>query len=83
MFRKAIELDPGYSRAYALLAYMYWDLFDWGVTHDFGIDNALEETHRLLSIALENPTAAAYRLSARSRCGRAISMPRLRKSTKR
>ncbi len=73
-FEKAIELDPGYSLAYAGLGRIYWEtanswwLFDleinWQQTFDLAKAN--------LAMAMREPGAEAYALSAEinSRMGR-------------
>jgi len=63
-FEKAIELDPGYSRAYAGLGRVYWDITNmwwlektpWQVTFNLAKSN--------LAMALREPTADALALSA-------------------
>ena len=65
-FEEAIELDPGYSRAYAGLSRIYWDMSNlW-----FSVDLATpwQVTFNLakakLAIAMREPTADALALSA-------------------
>ena len=65
-FKKAIELDTGYSRAYAGLGRTYWDISNmwwlgdlattWQVTFNLAKSN--------LAMALREPTADALALSA-------------------
>jgi len=65
-FEEAIELDPGYSRAYAGLGRVYWDMSNlwwfgdraitWQVTFDLAKEN--------LAIAMREPTADSLSLSA-------------------
>jgi rhodanese-related sulfurtransferase/Flp pilus assembly protein TadD len=65
-FEAAIELDPGYSRAYAGLAAVYWNIADWGWITFTEIEwqHAVDRAKENLAKALERPTAEAYRISA-------------------
>jgi TolB-like protein/class 3 adenylate cyclase/rhodanese-related sulfurtransferase/Flp pilus assembly protein TadD len=65
-FEKAIELDPGYSRAYAGLATVYWNIAEWGWATYAEIEwqHAVDLANENLAKALEKPTAEAYRISA-------------------
>jgi TolB-like protein/tetratricopeptide (TPR) repeat protein len=65
-FERAIELDPGYSRAYAGLGRIYWDISNlWFIT-DSG--STWQQTFDLakanLAMSMREPTAEAYALSA-------------------
>jgi rhodanese-related sulfurtransferase/Flp pilus assembly protein TadD len=65
-FEAAITLDPDYSRAYAGLAAVYWDIAEWAWTSITEIEwqHALDRAKENLSKALERPTSEAYRISA-------------------
>ncbi len=65
-FEKAIELDPGYSRAYAGLAAVYWDVANLYFYDAMGIEwqHAMNRAKENLVKALENPTSKAYAVSA-------------------
>ena len=65
--RKAVELDPGYSRAIALLTGAYSVAFQRGWHQEVGAkssEEVLSTFERLLEIALKDPTALAYHLDA-------------------
>ncbi len=65
LFEKAIELDPGYSRAHANLAAIYWAAQDKGWAAQLGVEyKAGGLTQHHLAKALEHPTSDAYRVSA-------------------
>ena len=64
--KKAIELDPEYSRAYAALAYVYWRSMDQGWRKQLGVSFTAA---RLLSAnyldqAMKRPNSTAYLLAA-------------------
>ncbi len=64
-FDKAVELDPGYSRGYAGLANVYWNLYDFGWEAKLGMNyQALDLAKENLAKALARPTSDAYRVSA-------------------
>lgn len=64
-FEKAIELDPDYSRAYAVLAGVYWELADLNWETLLGMQyQAGDRAKNYLAKALEHPTGDAYRVSA-------------------
>jgi TolB-like protein/class 3 adenylate cyclase/rhodanese-related sulfurtransferase len=65
-FERAIELDPGYARAYAGLAAVYWDVANLGWYWDLDIEwkFALDQANKYLATALEHPTKEALALSA-------------------
>jgi TolB-like protein/class 3 adenylate cyclase/rhodanese-related sulfurtransferase/tetratricopeptide (TPR) repeat protein len=65
-FEKAIELDPDYSRAYAGLAAVYWDIANLVWYDALGIEwqHALNLAQENLAKALENPTPKALAVSA-------------------
>lgn len=63
-FKKAIELDPNYSLAYAELALSYWDI---AISHywlKLGMSfwEAKYLARKYLKMAMRNPTSRAYRL---------------------
>jgi TolB-like protein len=72
-FKKAIDIDPNYSRAHAALASVYWHSWRrWGET---GIDwpegmgvkvyyEALNLAKKHLKLALARPTSLTYQVSA-------------------
>ncbi len=66
LFERAIELDPGYSRAYAGLAAAYWDRIsqNWEQTHGFDWDRTLKKAIASLEKAQTTPTSETYRLAA-------------------
>lgn len=66
LFKKAIELDPGYGRAYAALALTYWSASYGSMGKKLGIAYAdarllAREYHKE---AMKNPTALAHLLSS-------------------
>jgi TolB-like protein/rhodanese-related sulfurtransferase len=65
-FDRAIELDPGYARAYAGLAAVYWDMANLGWYWDLDLEwkYALDRANENLATALEQPTTDALALSA-------------------
>jgi TolB-like protein len=65
LFEQAIAIDPGYSRAYAALAAIYWEAWkrDWHISTGFwGL--GWEKANGYLKRALENPTPLAHQISA-------------------
>jgi TolB-like protein/rhodanese-related sulfurtransferase len=65
-FEKAIELDPGYSRAYAGLATVYWGIADlsWHTAAGIEATHAVDRAKENFAKALEHPTSDAYGVSA-------------------
>ena len=66
-FKRAIELDPEYSRAYAALAATYWEGWERWWYKQLGFDQWIgprEEAEKYLEIALEKPTALAYQVAS-------------------
>ena len=65
-FETAIALDPDYSRAYAGLAAVYWDIAEWAWVAITEIEwqHAVDLAKENLAMALKRPTSEAYRISA-------------------
>jgi len=61
-YKKAIDLDPNYGRAYAGLGHVYW--FAPGGWLDIWWENARIMAHQYLEMAMKNPTPYAHRLAA-------------------
>jgi len=59
--KKAIELDPNYGRAHAMLAVAYSASANRGWARDLGWSNTDSLAKKHLRLAMENPTASAYR----------------------
>ena len=61
-FKKAVELDPNYGRAYAALAFVYRQIFDSGWQKTLGLTQTelMDLTTLYLEEALKNPTPLAY-----------------------
>jgi len=71
-FKRAVELDPDYSRAYAALASTYWQAWKYGWHEALGFDYSerrfcRKEAEMLLKHALRNPTGLAYQVAAEVR----------------
>ncbi|MBI3458232.1 MAG: adenylate/guanylate cyclase domain-containing protein [Candidatus Rokubacteria bacterium] len=70
-FEKAIELDPGYGRAYAALAATYWESWQrgWEWTRALGVSHsgARDRAEEYLRNAMNNPTPLAHRLASEMR----------------
>lgn len=66
LFGKAIELDPGYSRAYAALAKanLRIVLRYWETATGTGFEHAFDRMTKYLAKAMEKPTSLAYAVSA-------------------
>jgi tetratricopeptide (TPR) repeat protein len=66
-FERALEIDPGYTRAHAALASVYWEAWKrfWqralGLSQNFA---AWERADHHLQLAMEFPTPLAYRVSS-------------------
>jgi rhodanese-related sulfurtransferase/Flp pilus assembly protein TadD len=65
-FQKAIDLDPGYSRAYAAMAAANLRIVvsAWEMAGGSGFEHAFERMKENLAKALEKPTSLAYAVSA-------------------
>jgi TolB-like protein/Flp pilus assembly protein TadD len=63
-FETAIELDPNYWRAYAVLASIYWESFQsghrWALPLGLDWRGAFRQANKYLEIALNNPTPLAH-----------------------
>ena len=69
-FKRAIELDPDYSRAHAALASTYWEGWERWWHEPLGFEEWLgprQEAERYLEIALKNPTALAHQVASEVR----------------
>jgi TolB-like protein/class 3 adenylate cyclase/rhodanese-related sulfurtransferase len=64
---KAVELDPSYARAHALLAWTYWQVGwnEWESSIGMSYDDTLVKLKQHLKEALKNPTPLAYQVSSR------------------
>jgi TolB-like protein/class 3 adenylate cyclase len=68
LFKRAIEIDPNYGRAYAALALTYW--MGTGQGEEWGTRAGIYlETHRLwarhyLQMAMKKPTSVAYQVAS-------------------
>jgi len=64
-FKKAAELDPAYSRAYAALAAIYWESYRryWGVALGLGRDTQAD-AEQYLAKALRDPTPLAHEVAS-------------------
>ena len=67
-FRKAVDLDPEYGRAYAAIAAIYWESFTryWGQTVGLGLRNeeSLYGAEQFLAKAMRAPTPLAYQVAS-------------------
>jgi TolB-like protein/rhodanese-related sulfurtransferase/thioredoxin-like negative regulator of GroEL len=65
-FKRAIELDPEYGRAYAGLAASYWRIaeVDWSANTGMLWQEAFDLARDYLAPALARPTSTAYLVSA-------------------
>ena len=69
-FKRAIELDPDYSRAHAALASTYWEGWERWWHEPLGFEEWIgprQEAERYLEIALKNPTALAHQVASEVR----------------
>ena len=64
---EAIQLDPHYARAHAVLAAVYWKVGDneWAPTMGMSYDESLEKMEHHLKEALKNPTPLAHHIASR------------------
>ncbi len=65
-FKKAIELDPNYGRAYAALARTYMESSHFGWNWNLGMDycEAILRACEYLGIAMKEPTSIAHQVAA-------------------
>lgn len=65
LFERAIQLDPGYSRAHAALAAANWRIAisNWE-SANLGFQKAMERVDQHLALAMRKPNALAYAISA-------------------
>jgi TolB-like protein/class 3 adenylate cyclase len=65
-FKKAVEMDPDYGRAYAALALIHKKAIDLGYLSEMGLNSSLAELmpRQYLKLAMRNPTALALNVSA-------------------
>ena len=66
LLKKAVELDPEYSRAYAALAYVYWRSLDqgWRKHLNISITAARLLANHYLEKAMKKPNSTAYAIAA-------------------
>lgn len=66
LLKKAVELDPGYSRANAALAYLYWRSLDqgWRKQLKISITAARLLANHYLEKAMKKPNSTAYAIAA-------------------
>lgn len=66
-FKRAVALDPDYSRAYAALAATYWEGWERWWYKQLGFDEWIgprKEAQKYLAIAMQNPTAMAHQVAS-------------------
>ena len=69
-FKRAIELDPDYSRAHAALASTYWEGWERWWYEPMGFDDWIgprRAAEQFLEIAMQNPTALAHQVASEVR----------------
>ena len=67
IFERAIELDPGYSRAYAALSLTYWQAYKSYWHDEMGsitLHDLLFRAEKYLAMAMDEPTPLALQISA-------------------
>ncbi|MHC4066938.1 MAG: BTAD domain-containing putative transcriptional regulator, partial [Planctomycetota bacterium] len=59
---EAVELDPGFARAHAMLGGAYWEIANDGWEESFGMtyDEAFDKAKHHLDLAMRNPTSLAH-----------------------
>ncbi len=64
-FERATELDPGYGRAHAALAMVYFRSYDQKWTASLGIstDRAFRTAQRYLKLAMAQPTSTSHQVA--------------------
>jgi TolB-like protein/class 3 adenylate cyclase/rhodanese-related sulfurtransferase len=67
LLEKAIELEPGFAPAHAVLAAVYWQGYDTNWTDVIGVSNdgAIKKVEHHLKEALKDPSPLAYHISSR------------------
>jgi TolB-like protein/thioredoxin-like negative regulator of GroEL len=65
-YKKATQLDPNYGRGHAALAMVLGTIIRRGWTEDLGWSDARNLAKEHLEIAMKNPTATAYRATAKN-----------------
>ena len=65
-FGEATELDPGYDRAWAAMASIYWKAYrqDWAAVLATGSTEARSKAFKLIAKASEKPTLLAYQVAS-------------------
>jgi TolB-like protein/thioredoxin-like negative regulator of GroEL len=66
-FKKAIELDKNYGRAYAALALTYWNSSIFGWSKSLGVESSSPArilAREYVEIALKHPTSIAHRVAS-------------------
>lgn len=69
-FKRAVDLDPDYGRAYAALAATYWEGWERWWFKPLGFDDWMgprREAEKYLEIALQRPTALAHQVASEVR----------------
>jgi tetratricopeptide (TPR) repeat protein len=69
-FKRAVSLDPEYSRAYAALAATYWEGWERWWYRQLGFEEWMgprNEAEKYLEIALRKPTALAHQVASEVR----------------
>ncbi|MCU9839697.1 adenylate/guanylate cyclase domain-containing protein [Ruegeria sp. WL0004] len=69
LFERAVELDPGYGRAYAALAATYFEAWEKFWFREFGYGPTerrflMAKAERYLDLALQHPTGLAHQVAA-------------------
>lgn len=64
-FEKATELDPGYGRAHAALAMVYFRSYDqkWTASLGMSTDRAFGTAQRYLKLAMAHPTSTSHQVA--------------------
>ena len=65
-FTEAVDLDPGYARAYAALASTYWEIWERGWHRNLNLTRraARRKSVQYLERALKKPTALAHQVAS-------------------
>jgi TolB-like protein/Flp pilus assembly protein TadD len=72
-FEEATELDPGYDRAWAAMASVYWKAYrqDWAAVLATGSTEARSKAFELIAKVSEKPTLLAYQVTSQMALWRA------------